>query len=89
MANLIIEMPEDLARSLQEIAAAQNKSVQEFAIEGLRSLVDFSPERDGSSAALLRVMREPPHPPASDLDEFDAILAAGRMPIRTREVFPD
>ena len=90
MANLIIEMPDDLERSLQGIAAAQHKSVHELAIEGLRSFVAVTPEHPaGSAAAVLRAMLDAPHLSASDMDEFDAMLAAGRLPIQVREIFQD
>ncbi len=62
MANLTIEVPDDLVSSLEAIAAAQRKSVQQLALERLSSLVEVSPEpRPGSPAALLRAMREPPY----------------------------
>ena len=90
MANLIIEIPDDLVRSLAGIAAAQRKSVQQLALEQLSSLVDVIPEHcAGSPAAVLRVMREPPHPSSADVDELDAVVAAGRLPIRTRDLFSD
>jgi hypothetical protein len=88
MANLNIEVPEDLARSLEGIAAAQHKSVQQLALERLRSLVEVTPElRAGSPAAVLRAMQEPPHLSSADVDELDAAILAGRLPIRTRELF--
>ena len=90
MTNLIIEVPDDLARSLEDIAAAQNKSIQELAIERLRALVESSLEhRVGSAAAVLRAMHEPPHLSDSDVDELDAAIAGGRLPVRTRDLFPD
>jgi hypothetical protein len=90
MANLIIEIPDDLVRSLAGIAAAQRKSVQQLALEQLSSLVEVIPEpRAGSPAAVLRVMQEPPHPSSADVDELDAVVAAGRLPIRTRDLFSD
>ena len=90
MANLIIEIPDDLVRSLAGIAAAQRKSVQQLALEQLSSLVEVIPEpRAGSPAAVLRVMQEPPHPSSADVDELDAVIAAGRLPIRTRDLFSD
>jgi len=62
MTNLTIEMPDDLVGSLEGIAAAQRKSVQQLALERLGSLVDVTPEpRAGSPAAVLRVTQEPPH----------------------------
>ena len=88
MANLIIEMPDDLVRSLEGIAAAQRKSIQQLALERLSSLVEVIPEpRAGSPAAVLRVMQEPPHPSPADVDALDATIAAGRLPIRTRDLF--
>jgi len=90
MANLIIEMPDDLARSLEGIAAAQHRTVRELAIERLRSLVDMGVEPSaGSPAAILRAMREPPHPSASEVDELEAAIAAGRIPTQGRDLFSD
>jgi hypothetical protein len=88
MANLIIELPDDLVRSLEAIAAAQRKSIQQLALERLRSLVEVIPEpRAGSPSAILRVMLEPPYPSSADVDELDAAIAAGRLPIGTRDLF--
>jgi hypothetical protein len=88
MANLIIEVPDDLVRSLEGIAAAQRKSIQQLALEHLSSLVEDVPEpRAGSPAAVLRAMREPPYPSSADVDELDAAIAAGRLPIGTRDFF--
>ena len=90
MANLIVEMPDELVRSLEGIAAAQRKSVQQLALEWLSSLVEVIPEPlAGSPAAVLRTMQESPHPSVADVDELDAAMAAGRLPIRTRDLFSD
>ena len=43
MANLIVELPDDLVLSLEGIAATQRKSIQELALERLSSLVEVSP----------------------------------------------
>jgi hypothetical protein len=88
MTNLIIEIPDDLVRSLEGIAAAQRKSIQQLALESLSSLVEAVPESGaGSPASVLRVMREPPHPSSADVDELDAAITAGRLPVRTRDLF--
>ncbi len=90
MANLTIEMPDDLVRSLEGIAAAQHMSVQQLAIEKLRSLVEVGlGDREGSAAALLRGLREPPHPSVSDVEELEAAIAAGRLPVQARDPFSD
>jgi hypothetical protein len=88
MVNLIIEVPDDLVRILEGMATAQHKSTQQLALERLNSLVEADPEpRVGSPAAVLRAMQEPPHPSSEDVDELDAAIAAGRLPIRTRDLF--
>jgi hypothetical protein len=52
MANLTIEMPDELVRSLEGIAAAQRESVQQLALEQLNSLVEVIRQlRAGSLAA--------------------------------------
>ncbi len=40
MANLMIELPDDLARTLALIAAQQHTSVQQLALDRLRSLAE-------------------------------------------------
>jgi hypothetical protein len=88
MVNLIIEMPDDVARSLEEIAAAQRKSLQQLALERLSSLAAAVPEnRPGSPAAILRAMKDAPHPSSEDVDALDAAIAAGRLPVRTSDLF--
>ena len=88
MVNLIIEMPDDVARSLEGIAAGQRKSIQQLALERLSSLVEVVPEAcAGSPAAILRAMQAPPHPSSEDVDELDAAIAGGRLPVRTSDLF--
>ena len=90
MVNLIIEMPDDLVRSLEGIAAAQRKSIQQLVLERLRSLVEVSSEpRAGSPAAVLSVMQEPPHPSVADVDELNAAIAIGRLPVQTQNLFSE
>jgi hypothetical protein len=90
MANLIIEVPDDLARRLEGIASTEHKNVQQLALEQLGLLVEGSPERrPGSSLAVLRAMHEPPHPSAEDVDDLDAAIASGRLPILARDLFSD
>jgi hypothetical protein len=79
LANLIINMLDHLVRSLEGIAAAQHKTVEQLAIGQLRSLVKAAGEPPvGSAAALLWVMQQPPHPSASGVAELEAAIAAGR-----------
>ena len=79
MANLIIDIPSNLLRSLQAIAATQHTTVQELVIGRLRSVTEGNLEpRQGSPAAVLRAMNEPPHLVSSDVDELDAAIATHR-----------
>ncbi len=88
MSNLIIEMPDDLARSLEGLASARHKSIQQLALEQLSSLVEVIPElRVGSPAAILQAMREPPYPSSADVDALDAAIATSRLPVRTPDLF--
>ena len=90
MANLIINMPDHLVRSLEGIAAAQHMTVEQLAIEQLHSLVKVAGDPPvGSAAALLGVMQQPPHPSASEVAELEAAIAAGRIPMQNRDLFPD
>jgi hypothetical protein len=89
MTNVTIEMPDDLARSLEGIATAQHKTVQQVALEQLSSLVRPAPNtRPGSPEAVLRAMHQPPHLTSADVDDLDAAIAAGRLPVRSLDPFP-
>ncbi len=41
-----------------------------------------------SAATALRAMQKLPHLSDSDVDELDAAIAAGRLPVQTRDLFP-
>lgn len=80
---MTIQIPDDLARGLEGIAASQKKSVEQLALERLRSLFD-----DGSSpVSVLRAVRELPHPSSSAVDDLDAAIAAARLPVRDEGAF--
>jgi hypothetical protein len=80
---MTIQIPYDLAHGLEGIAAAQHKSVEQVAVESLRSLVT----RSGSPEVLLRAFRELRHPSAAALDDLEAAIAAGRLPVRDEGIF--
>jgi predicted transcriptional regulator len=79
---MTIQIPDDLARSLEGIAAAQQKTVEQVALEGLRSVSDAT----GSPASILRAIRKLPHPSAAAVDDLDAAIAAGRLPVSDQGV---
>jgi hypothetical protein len=78
-----IQIPDDLARSLQGIASAQQKSLEQLALESLRSLFDQA----SSPETVLRAVRGLPHPSAEAVDDLDAAIAAGWLPVRDRTAF--
>jgi hypothetical protein len=80
---MTIQIPDDLARRLTEIAAAQQKSVEEIAVESLRSL-----SNDASSPeTVLQALRQIPHPSAEAMDDLDAAIAAARLPVNGNGAF--
>jgi hypothetical protein len=90
LANVTITMPDDLVRSLEDIAVAQHKTVQQLAVEQLQSFVETAGDPlAGSPAAVLKALQKPPHPTAEDVAELEAAIASGRIPIRTPDVFTE
>jgi plasmid stability protein len=85
MANLVIEIPDKLAQRLKAIAAAEHKSIEQIAIERLSSELGFQP---GSPAEVLRAVAAPPHLTSADVEELEAAIAGGRLPVRSNDVFP-
>lgn len=80
---MTIQIPDDLARGLEEIAAARKKSIEQLAVEGLQSLL----EQTSSPEAVLRTIRALPHPSASAVDDLDAAIAASRLPVHDQGAF--
>ncbi len=85
MSQLTIQIPDDLARWLEGLTAEQKKSVEQVALERLCSLVWSA----GSPGAVLRAMMEPPHLSASAIDDLDAAIAGGRLPVREHSAFEE
>jgi predicted transcriptional regulator len=80
---MTIHIPDDLAHGLEGIAAAQRKSVEQVAVESLRSLVN----RTGSPAVVLRAFRELTPLSVADVNDIDAAIVAGRLPVRDEGAF--
>jgi hypothetical protein len=78
-----IEIPDDLASDLAGIAAARNMSVEQLAVARLRGLL----ARSSSPAALLAALRALPHPSAAAVDDLEAAIAEGRLPVQDAGVF--
>jgi len=80
---MTIQIPDDLARRLEGIAAMQKKSVEQVALERLDPLFDSS----NSPLTLLRILRELPRPSSLAVDELDAAIGAARLPVGDRDLF--
>ena len=88
MANLTIEMPDDLVRRLEGMAAVRRMSLQQLALNQLQSLVEGGPEyRAGTPAAVLHALREEPHPSSADVDDLDSAIASARLPVQLSDPF--
>ncbi len=85
MTRVTIELPDDLAHRLEAIAAAEKKTVQQLTVERLTSLA--IPD---SPSALLNALTELPRFTDAELDEVEAAIGAGRLPVRDEDPFrPD
>jgi hypothetical protein len=80
---MTIQIPDDLARGLEGIATAQQKSVEQVAVEGLRALFNSA----SSPEAVLRAVLELPHPSAAAVEDLGAAIAAARLPVRDQDAF--
>jgi hypothetical protein len=83
MTQLTIQIPDDLARSLEAIATAQKKSMEQVALDHLRSGFDTV----NSASTLLRALQELPRPSSAAVDDLDASLAASSLPVRDEGAF--
>ena len=83
MATMTIQIPDDLARGLEGIAAAQRRSVQQLAVERLQAPLDTP----ASPESLLRTIRALPHPSPAAVDDLDAAIAASRLPVSDQGLF--
>jgi hypothetical protein len=77
------QIPDDLARGLEGIGAAQQKSEEQVALDGLRFLFD----RASSPEVVLCAVRQLSHPSVAAVDDLDAEIAAARLPERAQGAF--
>jgi hypothetical protein len=80
---MTIQIPDDLARGLEGVAAAQKKTIEQLAVERLRTLL----ERPSAPQTVLRTIRALPHPSSGAVDDLEAAIAASRLPVRDQGVF--
>lgn len=80
---MTIQIPDDLAGGLEGIAAAQQKSVEQVAVDSLRSLFESAT----SPEVVLRTVRKLSHPSPAAIDDLEAAIAAARLPARDQGAF--
>jgi hypothetical protein len=78
-----IQIPDDLTRGLEGLAAMQKKTVEQVAVEGLRLLFKES----DSPADLLQSLLSLPHPSPAAVDDMEAAIVAAQLPVRDLESF--
>lgn len=82
---MTIQIPDDLARGLEGLAALQRKSIEQIAVESLRQLFD----QQSSPETILRAVRSLPHPSAAAVDELEAAIVSARLPVRESGTFDE
>jgi predicted transcriptional regulator len=81
--TMTIHIPDDLASALEGVAVAQRKSAEQVALDSLRSLFD----RASSPEIVLQTVRALPHPSAAAVDDLEAAIASGRLPVSDMGAF--
>ena len=82
MISMSIDIPDDFARRLEVVAAAQKKPSR-ISREAAGSLID----RPTSPQAILKAARDLPHPSPAAVDDLDAAIASSRLPVREQGIF--
>jgi hypothetical protein len=82
---MTIQIPDDLARSLEGLAAARNETIEQLALHELRSLV-APPD---SPSAILKAFRSTPHANREAVDELQATIPSARLPLSPGPEFRD
>lgn len=85
MAQLVIDIPDELARELEAEAATQHASVSDVAAERLAA--GSAPVRRGSPAALLRILSGPPVSEDA-MEEFLEVLRSQEPPEKREILYP-
>jgi hypothetical protein len=80
---MTIQIPDDLARGMECIAAERQKTVEQVALENLRLLLDQA----SSPGAVLRSLQKLSHPSPAAIDDLEAAIASARLSVRDKPVF--
>lgn len=80
---MTIEIPDDLTQDLDAIAGVEKKTVEQVAIERLRTVV----RHRATPKAILESIRALKHPSASSVADLENAIAAARLPVDTRGTF--
>ncbi len=82
---MTIQIPDELAHNLEDLAASRQMSVEDFTVGQLQSLF----QNRLTPSALFRVLQELPHPSPGAVDDMEAAIAAGRLPVRDQGIFDE
>lgn len=87
MLKLTLEIPDEMARILEGMATAQHKTVEELALDRLRSLVDSRDSgRPGSPSAVRNALLGLPRVSVADVEALEDAIASGKLPVSTRDL---
>ena len=90
MVQLTINLPDDLAEALERTAAGQDKTVMQYTLDRLRDGVPATanprPVR-GSPKAFLEAMKAAPQVSPEAVDDMEAAIREGRLPLHRGEEF--
>jgi len=90
MVNLTLEIPDEMARTLEGIATGEHKTVKEVAMEGLRLLIDSAESAGpGSPAAVRKALLSLPQVSVADVEALEAAIAGGKLPVNARGPFEE
>ena len=88
MVNLTLEIPDEMARTLEGIASAQHKTIKELALDRLRSLADSKDSGiPGSPAAVRNALLGLRKIPVSEVEALEAAIASSRLPVSSVDIF--
>ena len=88
MVNLTLEIPDELARTLEGMASAQHKTVAEVALDRLCSLAESKATGvPGSPAAVRNALLDLQRVSVAEVEALEAAIATGRLPVSAGDIF--
>ena len=88
MVNLTLEIPDEMALTLEGMASAQHKTIKELALDRLRTLADSKDfGLPGSPAAVRNALLGLRKISVAEVEALEAAIASGRLPVSAGDIF--